>query len=76
MDESTFKAKLLHAEIMSDVDNRPNYWRGYSRGLQRAYFGEAFGTEAEHQRWQSLADRDDQHDQDRGLGYLHGLRAE
>jgi hypothetical protein len=48
MHESTFKSKLLHAEIMSDVDGRSDYWRGYTRGLQRAFHGEQFGTEAEH----------------------------
>jgi len=73
MDESTFKAKPLHAEI--NVDNRADYWRGYIRGLQRAYFGEAFGTEADHEWWSSMADEDNEQNQRRGLGYLHGLEA-
>ena len=75
MDESTFKSKLIHAEIMSDIDGRPYYWRGYIRGLQRAFFGEAFGTEADHELWQSFVDQDDPQNHERGLGYLDGLRA-
>ena len=75
MDEATFKAKLFHAEIMSDVDNRPDYWRGYIRGLRRAYHGESFGTDQEHTLWLSLADRDTEQDQQRGLGYSDGLQA-
>jgi hypothetical protein len=75
MDESTFKSKLLHAEIMSDADNRPDYWRGYIRGLRRAYHGEAFGLEGEHDLWLAQADRDDEQSKERGLGYWHGLKA-
>jgi len=75
MDESTCMQKLVHAEIMSDIDNRRDYWRGYIRGLQRAYFGEAFGTDADHEWWSSMADEDNEQNQQRGLGYLDGLRA-
>jgi len=73
MDETTFMQKLMHAEIMSDMANRREYWRGYIRGLQRAYYGETFGTDADHELWQSLADRADPQNQDRGRGYLDGL---
>lgn len=75
MDEPTFNAKLLHAEIMLDIDGRADYWTGYRRGLQRAFHGEQFGTDAEHQYWLALADRDDEQSEDRGVGYFHGLRA-
>ena len=75
MDESTFTSKLIHAEIMSDIDGQPHYWRGYIRGLQRAFYGDAFATEADHELWQSYADQDDPQNQERGLGYLHGLEA-
>jgi hypothetical protein len=75
MDESTFMQRLLHAEIMSDIADRRDYWRGYIRGLQRAFYGDAFGTGAEHELWQSLADREGRQNQDRGQGYRDGLGA-
>jgi len=73
MDESTFKSKLLHCEIMLAEDGRPDYWAGYRRGLRRAYHGERFGTDQEHDLWYSLADRDSEQDQQRGQGYRDGL---
>jgi hypothetical protein len=73
MDESTFFQKLLHAEVMSDIE-RPEYWRGYIRGLQRAFYGEAFATQGEHQTWLSLAHSDDRQDRERGSGYRRGLQ--
>ena len=76
MNDSTFKAKLFHAAIMAEIANRPDYWRGYSRGFRRAYHGGAFGLEGEHDLWLALADRDDEQSAERGLGYLHGLEAD
>ena len=71
MDESTFLARMLHAEIMHDADGRPDYWHGYIRGLQRAFHGEKFGTAEEHALWLSLGDQDS----DAGLGYRDALVA-
>ena len=76
MDEPTFKSKLLYAEMMLDVDDRPDYWAGYRRGLRRAYHGDRFVPDAEHESWLSLAERDSDQDQQRVLGYWDGLRAE
>jgi hypothetical protein len=73
MDEQTFKSKIFHAEVMRDIEDRPDYSAGYCRGLQRAFHGEQFGTEAEHVHWSSLADREDMQDHERGRGYLDGL---
>jgi len=67
--------KLLHAEIMSDIDDRRDCWRGYLSGLQRAFYADAFATDADHDLWQSLADHDDTLSQDRDKEYRDGLRA-
>jgi hypothetical protein len=75
MDQSTFNRKPLQAEIMFDIDGRPNYWLGFICGLKRAFYGDAFSTEQEHQSWLSLADGDDQRVQERGSGYRDGLQA-
>ena len=73
MDEQTYKSKIFHAEVMRDIENRPDYWAGYCRGLQRAFHGEQFGTEEEHAHWISLADQGDMQSYERGHGYLDGL---
>jgi len=73
MDEQTFKSKIFHAEVMRDIQNRPDYWAGYCRGLQHAFHGKQFGTEQEHAHWTSLADKGDIQSHDRGCGYLDGL---
>jgi hypothetical protein len=72
MDESFFQ-KLLHAEVMFDIDSRSEFWRGCIRGLERAFYGDALGTEAEHEAWLLLRDSDDEQDRERGRGYRHGL---
>ena len=76
MDKETFKAKMYHAEVMSEIDDSPDYWEGYKRGLKRAYHGEHFGTEAEHKLWLSLVDSVNSQDHERGRGYLNGLRVD
>lgn len=47
MDEETYKAKMYHAEVMSEVGVSPDYWEGYKRGLKCAFYGEQFGNEAD-----------------------------
>ena len=76
MNESIFQLRMLHTQLMMDVHERRDYWLGYRRGLRRAFYGEAFGTEEDHQLWLSLADRDHKEIAERGLGYLDALRAE
>ena len=67
------KSKIFQAEVMRNIEHRPDYWAGYCRGLQRAFHGEEFGTEEEHARWISLADKGDLQSHERGCGYLDGL---
>jgi len=75
MNESIFKAKMLHTQLMMDMRDRADYWLGFRRGLRRAFYGEAFGTDEDHQLWLSLAARDDREIAERGIGYLDGLGA-
>ena len=53
-----------------------DYWQGYQRGLRKAYYGEKFGTAAEHALWCEALHSDDPQRKMRGLGYRHGLRGE
>jgi hypothetical protein len=73
MDEAAFRQKLYHANVMQEIHNH-DYWLGYAEGLQRAFYGEVFNTEEDHERWLSLLDSKDLHEQERGVGYRHGLR--
>lgn len=72
--ESKFKSLMLRAEALFRSD-RPDYYSGYQRGLRRAYHGDRFGTEDEHELWLSLVERRDHTNQERGDGYLAGLAA-
>ena len=80
MTEQEFKSKMRQAETIFNQSKEPmesGYSLGYMRGLLRAYHGETFGTEHEHEQWMSLAD--DLHDEIRrakGEGYRDGLRGE
>lgn len=73
MTESEFKSRMLYAESMKDLDNRPAYWAGYIRGLRRRYHGEDFGTAEDHARWMSLIDDPDETRVERGQGYRDAL---
>jgi hypothetical protein len=75
MHHSTFKSKLLHAQSMRDRDARSHYWRGYLRGLRRAYHGKRVGTEQEHALWLSMVYLDNPVHQELGCGYRDGLNA-
>jgi hypothetical protein len=74
MDSQTFEDCLAHADLMLDLYGRQNYWLGYRRGLRRAFYGDAFCTEEEHQLWLSLVDRPQWEVAERGRGYHDGLR--
>lgn len=66
--------KAMKAKIFAHRSNGPDYWEGYQRGLRRAYYGEVFGTEEEHNLWLSLADDEvDETRRERGRGYRDGL---
>ena len=50
MDFEQFKREMGLAETMAKRE-RENYWRGYQRGLRRAYHGNKFGTPEEHEKF-------------------------
>ena len=78
MTEQKFRSEMRRAMAMeksTDTD-RAEYWRGYQRGLRRAYHGIKFGTEGEHALWLSLIDRDDDRSKQRGQGYSDGIAFE
>lgn len=75
MKEDRFQSLLHQAQIIACVGGADaEYIVGYQRGLRRAFYGERFGTEEEHQLWLSLADRADAISQSRGKGYRDGLQ--
>jgi len=75
MNETQFQRELSRARTLATVEHeRSAWWEGYQRGLRRAYHGERFGTDAEHQLWLGLvAETRDEARRQRGLGYRHGL---
>lgn len=77
MDESAFNREMNKARELAKFEpERARYWEGFQRGLRRQYFGgDAFGTEEEHARWQSLAGSDVPAEAERGQGYGDGLVA-
>ena len=78
MNERQFQSEMNRAETMRRLASgptEPDYYAGYIRGLRRAYHGERFGTEAEHDLWMGLADgQDDEQRAAKGRGYRDGLR--
>jgi hypothetical protein len=76
MDETRFLALMKKARNFSHLGGRPDYWRGYQRGLRRGFQGELFGTDDEHKRWMRLADDGgDESSRECGRGYRDGLGA-
>ena len=76
MDEIRFLMWMKKARNFSHLGDRPDYWRGYQRGLRRGFQGELFGTEEEHKRWMRLADDGvDEAERERGRGYRDALVA-
>lgn len=70
-----FESLLQRSEIERGISDKPDYWVGYLRGLRRAYYGDAYGTDEEHALWLGLSERRDQTHRDQGEGYLAGLAA-
>lgn len=73
MKESEFVSKMLYAESMKKLDDRPDYWDGYRRGLRKRYHGDNFGTIEEHEKWLSLINDRDVSRSERGRGYRDGI---
>ena len=74
MSEQKFKSLMMRAQALYQSD-RPDYYAGYQRGLRRAYHGDNFGTEQEHELWLLLVDSPYADRHERGLGYVDGLAA-
>ncbi|MEJ2724115.1 MAG: hypothetical protein P8175_05610 [Deltaproteobacteria bacterium] len=66
MDRKTFEGEMIKARMMEEQGNRPDYWRGFQRGLRRRFHGEASRADKEHSLWMGLVD-------DRGRGYRDGF---
>ncbi len=73
MTHAEFTHEMLKAKTFAGLGERPDYWRGYQRGLRRAYHGIDFGTEQEHAQWLQLVDSDQEDRREMGLGYRDGL---
>jgi len=76
MDKKTiFTSELHRSKSMLAAGDRPEYWLGYERGLRRAFYGDQFGTQEEHETWLAAADADpdDRPRHERGQGYRDGL---
>ncbi|RDH86362.1 MAG: hypothetical protein DIZ78_09335 [endosymbiont of Escarpia spicata] len=68
-----FESLMRRADFEKGGGDKPDYWAGYTRGLRRAYHGESFGTDEEHEQWLAAVDRPGY--EERGEGYLAGLAA-
>lgn len=75
MDFERFKKEMALAETMAKTDvERENYWRGYQRGLRRAYHGDKFGTIEEHQKYLEAVNSPDEGRRETGRGYADALQ--
>jgi hypothetical protein len=75
MDERQFECEMLKATMCRATQpERANYWKGVERGLQRAYYGAAFGTDEDDRLWLSLAENGaDESRREYGRGFRDGL---
>ncbi len=75
MEERDFELDMLLAKGMAVAESEnERFWRGYTRGLQRGYYGEKFGTAEEHKAFWALADHNAIDVQEVGDGYRAGFR--
>jgi len=73
---SSFQSLLRRADTCRRLEAdslRVDWWGGYMRGLRRAYYGDKYGSAAEHDLWLSLAGDLDLSRDARGRGYRAGL---
>ena len=75
MTKEIFQYEMGKANTFAYLGERVCYWEGYQRGLRRAYYGEVFGSQEEHERWMRLAGdgKANEFQRERGRGYLDGL---
>lgn len=76
MTEQQFQSEMRRTQTMGRLATNPtdsDYYAGYTRGLQRAFHGEQFGNQQEHDLWLGLATDADESRATRGRGYRDGL---
>jgi len=76
---SAFASLMRRADTLRRVEpdpTRAEWWTGYMRGLRRAYYGERFGSEAEHDLRLAASTSDDPMRAALGRGYRAGLTLE
>ena len=52
MERGLFERSLAHARMMERLEGpmgTAEYWSGFAQGLRRRFFGEAFGTQEQHE---------------------------
>ena len=76
MERATFEREMMRALTRITAGDKLDYWYGYQHGLRRAYQGDKYGTDKEHEIWMGFADDPDESRQERGRGYLDGLKVE
>ena len=64
---------MAFAETMLREDERPDYWKGYIRGLRRRHKGNDFVTADEHASWMNMIYEHDENRSQGGRGYRDGL---
>ena len=75
MDFEQFKREMTRAETLAKTDvEKESYWRGYQRGLRRAYHGEKFGTPEEHRKYLDAVNSFDEGRRETGKGYRDALQ--
>jgi hypothetical protein len=75
LSEAQFQHEMAKAKTFQGLkSDRAEYWTGVQRGLRRAFHGQAFGTEQEHDLWLRAVNSDDVLRQQRGQGYRDGLK--
>ena len=67
-----FKLEMQRVEKM--MDENPDYWLGYKRGLCRKYLGSNYNTPEEHFEWLAKALSPDEFIKARGRGYIDGFK--
>lgn len=63
---------MARADAMSRI-GRPEYWRAYKRGLQRAHYGKTVVGQDEHAAFLALARSENPAQAERGRGYMDGM---
>jgi DNA-binding transcriptional regulator YiaG len=71
LNKSLFDIEMTKAEVMGGVE-RPAYWTGYQKGLNRRFHGNAFCTREQHEQWMAEALATEEDRKEHGQGYRDG----